>query len=183
MYPLKTIIIISLSIFVLGCTKPVDFDQIDEATANPSYLLTLVNTQLSTEDFLDASNGEIPFIVDCLDIDIPDFGDSVLEKVEFTITTENSFNRNFVFNVIFFDEQNKPLYILQPDLNIPANSSELTTVLSIPKDKIDILFITSHVGFVFILEQDTGGDTLSGAEAFNLRLNSFVTFEYTFKLN
>ncbi len=141
-----------------------------------------MHSNLVPADFLDDSNVEIPRVFDSLEVKIPQNKESTLERIEFTIETSNSFDRNFVFNVVFFNELNEPIYILKPDIFISANSTDIISIVEIPKSDIDVIYSTKNIGFIFSLESDPNGNTLSVDSPFSLSLKSFVRLQYSFKL-
>ena len=49
----------------------VDFDQIDEAYIQPSYLISLIHLELTPSDFLDTLNNEISNRSDAIEVNIP----------------------------------------------------------------------------------------------------------------
>lgn len=179
---ISIITIILGSIFFQTCTKPVDFDQIDEAYIQPSYLISLIHLELGPSDFLDAMSNEISNRSDAIEVNIPHDEESVLEKIEFRVESTNSIERNFVFHVIFFNELSEPIYILKPEIIIPANSSKITTFLEIPNEDIDIIYITKYVGFNFAIQSDSENHLLNEDSAAQLNLKSSVTLHYTFNL-
>lgn len=180
--------IISIVTIILGgvffqtCTKPIDFDQIDEAYFQPSYLISLIYLELRPSDFLDPFNDEISNRSDAIEVDIPRDEESVLDKIEFRLETTNSIERNFVFHVIFFNELSEPIYILKPEVTIPASSSEITTFLEIPKEDINIIYLTKYIGFNFEIQSNSENHLLDEDINAQLNLKSSVILHYTFNL-
>ena len=123
-----------------SCTKDVDFNQLDEANIYTTYLSTLVYLNLKAPNFLDEFNKEIG-TTDRIEAPIADDSKPYLEKVEFTVITNNTFDRNFTLDIIFYNDFGEVIHTLQPTLYIPENSPELTTIIEIPK-RIFQLFMT-----------------------------------------
>lgn len=180
MKPLKLFLFILLLIGIQSCTKEVDFDQIDDVSIQTTYISTLLNLNLKAEKFLNEFNEEIVFTQDVVYAPIEDSMQKYLEKVEFTVITNNGFDRNFSFQVIFYDEENNPIYTLQPTIIIPKNSTEVITILEIPEEDIDIVFNTNYFGFILIVESDSGSE-ISSSDTSTLELKSAVKLFFNYR--
>ena len=163
---LKLSITILLLISIFSCTKNVDFDQIDAVEITPSYLITLVYFELYAPDFLDSVNIEVPIQVDVIKAPLKDVPEKHLDKVEFTIETTNVFDRRFNAQIIFFDANQNPIYELDPIL-IPANSTELVTIIEIPAEDLHYIFETEFFAFFLeLLPSDDGNTILPGDDSY-----------------
>lgn len=167
-------------LFFQGCTKDVDFDQLDDANIHSTYIATLIYLNLTAPDFLDDLNREIAITTDLVQAPINNDSEPYLEKVEFTVITENTFSRNFKLSITFYDEFNAPIYVLQPIINVPENSSKLTTNIEIPKQDIPFIYDTKYFGFTILLSPSTNGSTISKTDpsAFNLKSSAKLFFNY-----
>jgi len=181
MNPNKAIIIILILFSLNSCTKDVDFDQLDDANIHTSYIATLVHLNLLAVKFLDEFNLEIEFTQDVIQPPIQDESEPYLEKVEFTVITENTFDRNFTFTVVFYNEFSEPIYFLQPVIIVPANSSELTTIIEIPQSDIHFLYDTQYFGFSIVLSPSTDGSVLSVSDTSMLDLKSSVKLFFNYR--
>ena len=177
----KYITLFLLLFVFLGCTKPVDFNQIDNATINTEYLITFVNFEKTAVNFLDTSNNEITFTSDFINSPFKSLTKKYIDKVELTVITDNTFNRDFNFQISFFDAQNNPVYTLQPIINIPANSSNKTSVITIPNSAINTVFYASYVGFALTLSPSSDGSTIQPDDLGTLKLKSSVKLYYTYR--
>ena len=167
-----------------SCTKSVDFNQINDASIKTKYTSTLIYADFSVIKFLDSSNNERSYTTDLIEAPIDNSTIKYLEKVEFTLTTTNSFNRSFDFTFNFFNSFNsfgQLVYTLQPLVHVDPNSGETTFILEIPQNDISVLKITRFFGFFVTLEPSTDGSTLNGTETANLNLKSFVTLYYNYR--
>lgn len=176
-------IILTLLFLVIGiqsCTKDVDFDQIDDASIHATYIGTLIYLNLDVPNFLNEFNEEITFSKDLIEAPIPTDTRGYLEKIEFTVLTNNTFDRDFTLNVIFYNDANEPIYTLHPQIFIPKNSSEVTTILEIPKEDIGVIYNTVYFGFTLLLSQSTDGSVLSVNEGSTLQIQSFFKLFFNY---
>lgn len=180
MKTLKTIAILLVILFFQGCTKGVDFNQLDDAEIHSTYIATLIYLNLTAPDFLDDFNQEITFTADLVQAPITNDSKPYLEKVEFTVITENTFSRNFRLTITFYDAIGAPIYILQPIINVPENSAELTTIIEIPKQDIPYVYNTKFFGFAILLSPSTDGSTISinDISTFDLKSSAKLFFNY-----
>lgn len=155
-----------------SCTKEVDFNQLDNINIHSTYISTLVYLNLTAPKFLDKFNQEINVTSDLIEAPITDESKPYLEKLEFTIKTKNSFNRNFTLSIIFYDEFRKPIYMLQPIINISGSSPEMTTVIEIPKEDISVIYNTQFFGFHISLLPSADGSIISLYDSATLDLKS-----------
>ena len=170
----KHVIILIAMLLFQHCTKPIDFDQIDNANFDAVYLFTLIHSNLSAPDFLDELNDEISLINDVIDANISDDLDSILEKIEFTVTTKNTFNRSFIIRFDFLNELNTAVYTLNPTIIVPGNSLELTTILEIPQEDLSVIYDAKYIGATIILLPSNDGSVLDENEASELNIKSFM---------
>lgn len=167
-------------LFFQGCTKDVDFNQLDDANVHSTYIATLIYLNLTAPDFLDDFNREIAVTTDLVQAPINNDSEPYLEKVEFTVITENTFNRNFSLSITFYDAFGAPIYVLQPIINVPENSSKLTTIIEIPKQDIPYIYNTRFFGFAILLSPSTDGSTISinDISTFDLKSSAKLFFNY-----
>lgn len=141
----KHVLILIAMLFFQHCTKPVDFDQIDHANVRASYITTLIHLSLSATDFLNEINEEKISLSDGIELAIKEGAEDYIEKIEFTLITENSFDRSFSLNFNFLNEFQQPIYTLNPTVIVPENSLDLTTIVEIPQEDI---YIISEAGYI-----------------------------------
>lgn len=167
-------------IFFQGCTKDVDFNQLDDANIHSTYIATLIYLNLTAPDFLDDFNQEITLTTDLVQVPITNDSKPYLEKVEFTVITENTFSRNFRLTITFYDAYGTPIYVLQPIINVSENSSKLITTIEIPKQDIPYIYNTKYFGFAILLSPSTDGSTISinDTSTFDLKSSAKLFFNY-----
>jgi hypothetical protein len=180
MTPKKIISLLITILLLQSCTKDVDFNQLDDANINASYIVTLVYFDVEATNFLNEYNEEIELTSDVIESKISTVSQKYLERVEFTVITENSFNRSFEINIVFFDEANNPIYQLKPSIQIEPNSST-KVIIEIPQSEIDVIYNTQFFGFSILMAQNADGTVLSGEEAFKLNLKSSVELFYNYR--
>lgn len=181
MSPSKIVLSLIIIICFQSCTKNVDFDQIDDASIHTSYVSTLVYLNLTAPKFLDTFNQEIAVTTDAVEATITQDSKPYLEKVEFTVLTNNSFPRNFELSIIFYDAFGIPIYTLQPTIVAPPNSSELTTIIEIPQVDIPIIYETKSFGFYIYLSPSSDGSIISMNDTATLDLKSSVKLFFNYQ--
>jgi len=180
MKALKFIILSLMLVGTLNCTKEVDFDQIDDTEINTSYILTLVYLDLFTQDFLTEFGEEVPVRIDVIQTPISGVTKKYIDKIEFTAVTDNSFDRDFNFQIVLYDASQTPIYSL-PEINILANSGETTTILVIPREDIDVVFNAVYFGFVINLLPSNDGNSISFDDDSELNLKSSLELFFKYK--
>ena len=180
MTPKKLLFILIAGIVSVGCTKDVDFDQIDDARIKSEYIVTLAYLDFESVDFLDDVNPEIPVQTDAMENPLKSSTKVDLVQADFTIKTTNTFNRNFRLTVAFYDDKDEIFYSLD-EVFIPAMSEEVETPLTIPESDIDVLFEAEKIGFEVVIEDSTDGSVISPNVVFNLNIQSAVKLYFNFK--
>lgn len=175
------ILIAVICFFLQSCTKPVDFDQIDDAEIEANYILTQVYFNLGASDFLDDNGNEINFQLDAIQAPISDAAQEYLDRIEFTVVTENSFDREFNIEIVFFDENLNPIYFVRPIINVLPNSKETTITIEIPNDEIEVLFNTEYFSFFIQLLPSTNGSVILPTDSSELIFKSYVTLFFNYK--
>ena len=181
MKPLKNVLLFFVFMLLQSCTKDVDFNQIDDASIQTSYKATLVYFDLEPIKFLDSFNQEIGWTSDKVAAEINDASRGYLEKIEFTVVTKNTFNRDFSININFFNQNGELIYILKPIISIPANSDETTLIIEIPPSDIDVIYQTYYFGFGILMSGSGGGTVLSQTDDYRLNLKSSVELFFNFR--
>lgn len=170
-----------LIVLCFACTKPIDIDQLDDASFETAYLFPLIHLELNAPNFLNEFNQEIPVTSDV--INVPSMHDlyPYLNRAEFTVKTTNSFNRNFTLNILFFDEEKNLIYTLQPVITVPSNSSELTHELVIPEKDINIMYSTRYFGMYMSLWNSGSGEIITVTDISEFKLKSSMKLYVNFK--
>ena len=176
----KIIVLFLLCSFLQSCTKDVYFNQLDQASVQPTYLVTLIYLNLTAPNFLDDFNNEIQFSPDIIRTPITKKAEPYVERVEITVLTQNSFNRAFTFNFVFYDGFNNSIYTLQPTITVPENSvATITTTIEIPKSDLSIIYNTQNIGAELIL---LPGALLKISDKGTLNLKSSAKIFLNYKL-
>ena len=165
---------------ILNCTKQVDFDQIDDAEIKPNYILTLVYTDLFTPDFLNEIGEEILIKTDVIQGSLSSFSIEYIEKIELSVASENTFDREFNVKIVLYDASQTPIYNL-PEINVPANSGELFTIIEIPKEDIGLIFNTHYFGFYIRMLPSNDGSLITYDDDFKLSLKSSMELFLKYK--
>ena len=177
----KFIVAVLVLLFFQSCTKEVDFNQLDDANIHSTYISTLVYLNLTAPKFLNEFNQEINVTSDLIEAPITNESKPYLEKLEFTVKTKNSFNRNFTLSIVFYDALRRPVYTLQPIVNVPENSSEITTIIEIPNEDISVIYDTQYFGFHFLLLPSADGSVISINDTATLELKSAAKLFFNFR--
>ena len=179
---MKALILIALILFCFqSCTKSVDFDQIDDAEIHANYILTQVYFNLGASDFLDENGNEIGLQLDAIQAPISGSAQKYLEKIEFTVITENDFDRAFNIEIVLFDMDQNPIYVLNPNINVLPNSSETTTIVEIPNDEIAMVFNTQYFSFIIQLLPSNDGSVILPSDTSELIFKSSVELFFNYK--
>lgn len=174
---MKNSIFVIFLIGIIGfqsCTKPVDFDQIDDAEIKANYIITQVYFDLGAKDFLDDDGNEISLINNLIQVPIDNSSQKYVEEIQFTFVTQNTFDRDFNVNIVLFDSSLEPIYIIQPTIYIPANSGETTTTIIIPKEDVNKIFSAEFFNFTIRLASNGNGSDISIEDASKLNFKSYV---------
>lgn len=177
----KVIIVFIAILCFQSCTKPIDFDQIDDAEIKPNYVVTQVYFDLVATDFLNEFGAEILLQNDIIQAPISGSSQKYIEKIEFTFFSQNSFNRIFNVQIVLFDKDQTPIYILKPTIHILANSGEIKTTIVIPKEDISIIFNTEYFSFFVQLLPANNGSVITPEDPSILNLKSYVTLFLNYK--
>ena len=130
---------------------------------------------------MDESNDERSLIHDIIDVSIPDDIESILEKIEITGITKNTFNRSFTIRFDFLNELNTAIYTLKPTIIVSGNSSELTTILEIPQEDLSLIYSAKYIGVTIVLIPSDDGSVLDENEASELNIKSFIKWFVNYK--
>jgi len=171
----------TLFILCFACTKPIDIDQLDDASLDSSYLFTLIHLELNAPNFLDDFNQEIPVTSDVISIPGLDDLHPYLKRAEFTVKTENSFDRNFTLNILLFDEEQNLIYTIQPVITVPSNSGELIHSLEIPENDINVIYHTRYFGMYMSLWDSDTGEIIDVSDTSEFSLKSSMKLYFNFK--
>ncbi len=164
----------------LNCTKEVNFDQIDDAEINTSYILTLAYLDLFSQDFLTEFGEEILMKTDVIQGSLSGVTEKYIKKIELSVVTENTFDREFNVQIVLYDVAQTPIYNL-PEINIPADSGELFTIIEIPKEDIDLILNTHYFGFYVRMLPSNDGSLISFDDDSKLNFKSSMELFLKYK--
>lgn len=174
----KISILCVLLFSINSCTKDVDFDQIDEAAITPNLILTLVHFNLSAIDIND--NLIFDGLIDLVRVPIGDGTEDSIEKINLTVVTDNSFDKQFRLTIIFFDESQLPIYTLPQQILIEPNTSEQEIIIEIPSEDIPKVFETEYFGFFLEIFSSDGGSEITPEDPGKLVLKSSIEIFFNF---
>ena len=178
MKTLKLFLILTCFFLFQSCTKDVDFDQIDDASIQTSFKLSLVHVDFEAVDFLNTFNEEIPYTLDLIQTTVDNSGQDYLEKIEITVITENSFSREFICQFLMFNEEGQVIYSLNPSVYIEANSDQNEILLEIPKEDLHFIYEAKAYGFVFELPSSTNQINLTTIGVLNFKSSMELFFNF-----
>ena len=181
MKSLKFIITLIIILYFQSCAKPVDFDQIDDAEIEANYILSQVYFNLKALDILDEYNNEIEFKIKPIEVSINNATQKYLDKIVFTVVTENSFDRAFNIEIVLLNEALKPIYTISPIINILPNSNETVVTIEIPNSEIDVIFNAGFFSFIVQLLPSNDGSVISINNTSELFFKSYVKLFFNYK--
>lgn len=111
---------ICLSIFMISCTEPIDFNQVEDLQVAPEFEVGFIHFNEPASRFL-ANGVEVSRSQDFVDIDFfkYQFTADNLERVELVFETQNTINRAIAFTIDFIDSTNT----VQHSFTIQENAS------------------------------------------------------------
>jgi hypothetical protein len=120
----KPLVLFFIVAFLSSCVENLDFDQA-EINIDPIFTSPLFYLELDQSDFFDVDNGvEITSVTDVANLTV--FDSSVIQdnltQAVFVFEVENSFDRIFQINVVFFDDDDNISHMVEPDFNINAGN-------------------------------------------------------------
>jgi hypothetical protein len=123
------LILLILSIAFLGCTKEVDFNQINDFEVSPVFESSLIFFDASAPDFF-VGGSEVGLVQDFITIDVfnNSFVNNNLVKGEFVLESKNSINRSYRLQIDFLNDANQ----LQHSFTVivPASSSNTDSIIN-----------------------------------------------------
>lgn len=176
---LKFSILCILLFSINSCTKNVDFDQIDAAEITPNFVLALVHFNLGASEINE--NFVFNGLIDFVRVPLSDGAEDSIEKINLTVETNNSFDKEFRLKIVFFDESKAPIYTLRQEIQIAPNSNNETVILEIPSEDIPKVFDTEYFGFYLQIPSNNGESGISPDDPGGLILKSSIEIFFNFK--
>ncbi|HSD06452.1 hypothetical protein [Flavobacterium sp.] len=146
----KRIILISAFVSCLfSCSSDLDYEQADDFNIQPVFITNLAYVNGPATNFL--YNGvEVPFVSIVSEVDFltTEFVKDDLVKAEMYFKVKNTIARGFALRVVFYDENDTPLYTLPLNIGeshgteIVVEHTEIFTAA-----KVDIIKNTAKMGF------------------------------------
>lgn len=173
----RIIVLVGLFIglfFSNSCSSDVDFNQINEAKLEPTYIANLSYFDIQAKDFI--VNGQeqaIAFDSENFDVFRDKYFKSYLTKADFFFEVDNTITRSFSIDIILFDQNDQVLYVKQ--LFIPAytgTKNTFTTNDVFENTKLELLKQTTRLGFGIV---KNAGMPLTSNSPGNLKLRSSAT--------
>ncbi|MBF2708021.1 hypothetical protein [Flavobacterium soyangense] len=146
----KLLGIFILSILSLSCSSDLDFNQVNNLKLEPVFIGNLATFDVQANQFV-IGGVEQTASGDFLDFDVfrDTYFTNALTRADFFFEINNTINRAFKINLVFFDANNLPLYSIPFD--VPANASGITKTEIFQNSKLDLLKRTAKIGFVIKL--------------------------------
>ncbi|MCF6351343.1 MAG: hypothetical protein L3J23_10010 [Flavobacteriaceae bacterium] len=140
----KIISLLLMSVIITSCVSDVDFNQVDDISIQPIVKSSILYFNATTNDFIDPiTNDPITFISDTTDMRLFDssLAQEDVTKIVLKFNIENTFNKNFNLEYIFFNEANEvitsiPFNIINNNIleqEISYENGDLQNLLSAKK--------------------------------------------------
>jgi hypothetical protein len=122
-------LLILIFILLTSCVKDVDFDQSDDVSIQPKYVISLVHFNLDQHKFIDNIGNELHFISEdsSAPINTSTIVNKNLTKAEIQFKTSNSFNRTFIVYIKMFDTAGNATFNFNPITLFPNTSNKIQT--------------------------------------------------------
>jgi len=177
----KRIILISAFVsFLFSCSSDLDYEQADDFNIQPVFTTNLAYVNGPATNFL--YNGvEIPIVSVVSDVDFltTEFVKDDLIKAEMYFRIKNTIARGFELNIVFFDENDAPLYTVPLNIGeshgteIVVEHTEIFTTA-----KVDIIKKTAKMGFTVTM---LPGTPITPTTPGRVELSSSLTAYFTVK--
>jgi hypothetical protein len=140
-----------------SCSSNLDFNQINDAKLEPTYVANLSYFDLQAKDFIvNGQEQDLAFDAQNFDVFRDKYFKSYLKKAEFLFEVENTITRSFSIDIILFDQNNQVLYVKR--IIIPAYSGVSNTITAtdvFENTKLDLLKQTTRLGFALVKNPGT----------------------------
>jgi hypothetical protein len=164
----------TLILFSNSCSSDLDFNQINAAKLEPTYIANLSYFNVQAKDFV--VNGQeqaIAFDAQNFDVFRDKYFKSYLRKADFFFEVENTIARSFSIDIILFDQNNQVLYMKSIAIPAYTGTKNVITTTDIFEDtKLDLLKKTTRLGFGIVKNP---GTSLTVNSPGNLKLRSSAT--------
>ena len=166
----------------LSCSKPVDFDQINDFEINPVVESSLIYLDEPATSFLE-SGEQIVIIRDYIQIDLfqNDFILENLEKAELVFEITNSINRDFSVTVDFIDSNSQRQHAFTIFVAASSNNAKVVSNYTEVFEDVSLEALKSTSVLVFTLnmlpgaainENTLGSISLKSKAVFYLNIDS-----------
>ncbi|WP_299103675.1 hypothetical protein [uncultured Tenacibaculum sp.] len=178
---LLLLIIVVVLLGVSSCVKDINLDQVDNFSAEPKYIASLVYFKVPAIGFLDSSNNELSTaIVDETRLTVIE--EEIFQKylIEASLDFEirNPFNRSIRVELQFLDDSNNVTYLMNTII-VPANTNKFVhkEVISIGSNP---QFLNSRKVRASLQLVTTSGSAIDANDLNEFEFKSAGTF--TFKI-
>ena len=175
----KIFLIIALVFCTFSCTSDLDFDQVNDFAAHPSFTTNLAYLEVKAASLapLGTGGGSTDYTADVEFLDNSFVRDDLV-KAELDFRFKNSTPRKFIFNVAFLDINNAPIFRIEP---ISVEASVNGSDVSPPPTKIvfeeNLDVIKNAKKMVFQIEVKPGV-ILSANDLKRIEISSSITAEF-----
>ncbi len=163
-----------LTLLSVSCSSELDFDQVNDFKLEPAYIANLSYFDIPANRFVD--NGTQQTVVfNAVEFDVfrDKFFRENLKKADLFFEFTNTTNRAFTVDIVFFDINNQPLYVIPftvPAYNGSPNPVTKTEVFE--NAKLDLLKQSRSMGYVVTI---AAGTPLNANSPGSLKLRSSAT--------
>jgi len=125
---LSKVFILCVSISLVSCVGDLDFDQVTDLEIDNSWAVSVLDFGYSN----DVTVTGLPTIQNHTQVqevlapEISDFVRDHLERVVFSYTSTNSFDASFTLDIVLTDQNDNPIYALDP-ITIPISGANEVT--------------------------------------------------------
>lgn len=125
------IVFLTLLILFTSCVKDVDFDQSDDLSIQPKYVLSLAYFTLDQHKFIDNGGNEIYFITvnSSAPINTSSIVNENLTKAEIKFKVTNTFNRAFIIVLKLYNTARQETFAFNPITVNPNTTININQII------------------------------------------------------
>ncbi len=171
-------VLFTLLLITSSCVKNLDFDQIDDLEFQAPLRVSLLNFELTQENFFDDQNEVISSLHDESEIHIKDLiAHSATESITLDCYFLNDFNSDFSLILELFDDESNVVFTSE-NIEIPMNTDDFHYQLVFSDTNYANLLNMSKVKVSIYLEDTTAVFPLT---ANKLEMQSSLSFFYKYE--
>lgn len=172
--------IVILAFFALSCSSNLDFNQV-LLEPKPIIVANLASFDVEQNEIVKEVGVEQILSGDLMDFNIfkENYLNNSLMRMDFYFEIDNTINRDFTFNLNFFDENNSNLYTIPFDVPAFTGVEKLVTKTEVFQNtNLELIKKTAKVTFVITMKPNP---LLNSARTGRLKLRSSATIYFNAK--